>query len=689
NPLFKQKDLPNFRAILPEHVEPGITQLAQTFEEDFQDFENKLDASNVSWESIVEPLEKINSKLEFAWGVVSHLNRVKNSSPLREAYQKVRVFFSYFLGCYENIFEVQPSVVKASTLVSQSKLLYTVLQRQSQLDEGQGRIVMSMLRAARNGGVGLEREKKERFNDIRLKLAELSNNFSNNVLDSIKQFSIIVNDKEKMQGLPPSFLQLTADDKREANADTGPWKLTLDMPCFEPFMKYSENRELRERMYKAFISKASSGQTDNSKIIEEIRDLRQEKAELLGFKDYANLSLDSKMAGTPENVWNHITELKTKSKNAAEWEIKQLQMFADKNGFSGKLQLWDIPYWAEKQRQHLFSYSDEQLRPYFPLERVLEGLFQLTSEILGVSVKAADGEAEVWHKDVRFFKIYENSKKTFHMASFFLDPYSRPAEKSGGAWMDQCVGKSILLHRKPVAYLVCNQSPPSVDGKTPSLMTFREVETLFHEFGHGLQHMLTTVPYSDAAGINNVEWDAVEVPSQFMENWVYDRTTMDLISGHYQTGDPLPDDVFKQVCKARQYMAGSQMLRQLYFSALDMELHASREHWLTVLRRIADEFTVIKPHPNDRFPCGFLHIFSSSYAAGYYSYKWAELMSADAFSAFQEKGLDNRDELAKVGKRFRDTILAKGGSRHPRDVFEEFRGRPAKPDALLALYGLS
>lgn len=319
------------------------------------------------------------------------------------------------------------------------------------------------------------------------------------------------------------------------------------------------------------------------------------------------------------------------------------------------------------------------------MPRVLDGLFKLSSELFGIIIKPADGEADVWHPDVRFFNIMDENGR--HMASFYLDPYSRPAEKRGGAWMDQCLGRSEVLNRKPVAYLVCNQSPPGADG-TPSLMTFRDVETLFHEFGHGLQHMLTTVPYSDAAGIHNIEWDAVELPSQFMENWLYDKTTMNLVSGHYRTNETLPDELFQQVVKSRRFMAGSQMLRQLYFSALDMELHTSSEPWRAVLERIADDYTVLKPLDQDRFPCSFLHIFSSGYAAGYYSYKWAEVMSADAFSAFEEVGLDNRGALSEVGRRFRDTVLASGGARHPRDVFQDFRGRPLSSDALLKSYGL-
>ncbi|KXJ28508.1 organellar oligopeptidase A, chloroplastic/mitochondrial [Exaiptasia diaphana] len=657
--------------------------LTSDFTDKFQNFEAKIESftdRSVDWTTVVEPLELLNSRLEYAWSAVTHLNGVKNNDDLRNAYQKV-----------------QPSVIKVSTLVSQSKPLYSSFQKlndnSSALEEGQQRIVTSFLRSSRNGGVGLEGKEKERFNEIKLRSAELSTKFSNNVLDSVKKFSILVTDPDQMKGLPDSLLQLTAsvaaadNNRSDVNYKEGPWKLTLDIPCFQPFMQYSENRKLRQQMYKSYITRASSGETDNSDIIEEIRQLRKEKSSLLGFKDYASLSLESKMAGRASEVWKLINELKNKSKNAAIKEIDDLKLFASQNGFSDEIKLWDVSYWAEKQRQHLFSFSDELLRPYFPLPRVLDGLFKFSKQLFGITIQSADGETDVWHEDVRFFKIYNDSGE--HLASFYLDPYSRPAEKRGGAWFDECTGKSHLTNRIPVAYLVCNQSPPNKHDGTPSLMTFRDVETLFHEFGHGLQHMLTTVPYSDAAGINNVEWDAVELPSQFMENWMYNRATVDLVSGHYKTGETLPDQIFNQVCKARQFLAGSGMLRQLYFAALDLELHTSSEPWRDVMKRISQEYTVLPPLPEDSFPCSFLHIFGGGYAAGYYSYKWAEVMSADAFGAFQEVGLNNTEEIARLGKRFRDTILAKGGSRHPRDVFSDFRGRPPTPDALLSIYGLS
>ncbi|XP_030839819.1 probable cytosolic oligopeptidase A isoform X2 [Strongylocentrotus purpuratus] len=683
NSLLMQDGLPRFRAFHASHVAPGMQKLVHDFERGIGDIEHTYKgytASDLSWPKVSDPLERLGSPLEFGWGMVSHLNGVKNNQELREAYQ-----------------QAQPSVVMVSSKLAQSETIYNAMKELLQhadsmnFDTPQHRILESAVRQAKQGGVELTGKDKETFNQIRLQLAKLSNDFSNNVLDATKAFSLDLNDEKDVEGLPASLRQLMAvsaasPGSQQVDPDQGPWKLTLDLPCFEPFMKHSRRRDLREIVYRAYVTRASSESHNNSGIIEDIRRLRREISALLGYKDFAALSLESKMAGQAENVWKLIHNLRDRSKEAAKRELSELQSFASSNGFTEDLNLWDLSFWAERQREHLFSFNDEDLRPYFPLPKVLEGLFNLTSFLFSVQIQhTADGEVEKWHDDVQFYKIFSNNGE--HIASFYLDPYSRPAEKRGGAWMDQCQGRSELLGTKPVAYLVCNQTPPQKD--KPSLMTFREVETLFHEFGHGLQHMLTQVPYASAAGINNVEWDAVELPSQFMENWLYDPETIGVVSSHYQTGERLPDTLFQQVLKARKYMAGSAMLRQLYFSALDLELHTSDDPWLDVMSRIADEYTVIKPLQEDRFPCSFQHIFSSGYAAGYYSYKWAEVMAADAFSAFEDVGLSNREEVAKVGTRFRDTVLGMGGGTHPRDVFREFRGRDAEVGPLLRTYGLA
>ncbi|OKH28823.1 M3 family metallopeptidase [Chroogloeocystis siderophila] len=685
NPLLIGKGLPPFEQIKPDCVVPAMTQLLGELETELATLE-----ANVSptWSGLVEPLERITERLRWSWGIVGHLMGVKNSPELREAYETV-----------------QPKVVEFYNKLNQSKPLYEAFKalRQSDrwdsLDTAQQRIVEAAIRDAELSGVGLEGEKRSRFNEIQLELAELSTKFSNHVLDATKAFSLTLTEQDEVDGLPPSLKSLAAQAARaagEENAtpEVGPWQITLDFPSFGPFMQHSTRRDLREKLYKAFISRASSGDLDNSPLIERILQLRQEEAKLLGFNSYAELSLASKMAPSIEAVENLLEELRSASYDAAMQEFEELKAFAAAKGADSELKHWDISYWAERQREEKFNFTAEELRPYFPLPQVLDGLFGLVERVFGVTVTAADGQAPVWHPDVRYFQIAD---ETGAIAYFYLDPYSRPAEKRGGAWMDDCIGRAKMTEagttstRKPVAYLVCNQTPP-VDDK-PSLMTFNEVETLFHEFGHGLQHMLTKVDYAGAAGINNVEWDAVELPSQFMENWCYHRDTLLGIAKHYETGETLPEHYYQKLVAARNYMSGSAMLRQLHFSLVDLELHhryqpSGSETANDIRNRIAKNTTVLPPLPEDAFLCSFGHIFAGGYAAGYYSYKWAEVLSADAFAAFEESGLEP-EQIAATGKRFRDTVLALGGSKHPMEVFQSFRGREPSTEPLLRHSGLT
>ncbi|HIK42290.1 M3 family metallopeptidase, partial [Thermoleptolyngbya sp. M55_K2018_002] len=465
-----------------------------------------------------------------------------------------------------------------------------------------------------------------------------------------------------------------------------------------PFMQHSRRRDLRETLYRAYITRASSGEHDNQPIIERILTLRKEMAGILGFGSYAELSLASKMAPGVDAVEHLLESLRGSSYAAAQQDLAALKEFARSHGApeAEDFQPWDSAFWSERMREEKYALNAEELRPYFPLEQVLDGLFGLAKRIFGIVITPADGEAPVWHPDVRYFRVSDEDGGA--IAYFYLDPYSRPAEKRGGAWMDFAINRKRYVEagvskvRLPVAYLVCNQSPP-VDGK-PSLMNFYEVETLFHEFGHGLQHMLTTVDYSGAAGINNVEWDAVELPSQFMENWCYDRATLFSLAKHYQTGEPLPEMFYQRLLAARNFMSGSAMLRQIHFSLLDIELHhryvpGGAETPKDVRDRLAKTTTVLPPLPEDAFLCSFGHIFGGGYAAGYYSYKWAEVLSADAFSAFEEAGLDNEAAVAETGRRFRNTVLSLGGSKHPMEVFKAFRGREPDTEPLLRHNGLA
>ena len=679
NPLLLGQGLPPFDLIRAEQVEESISQLLQELEAKLSYLESNIVPT---WEGLVEPLTAIEERFSWSWGIVGHLMGVQNSPELRQA--------------YENI---QPEVIKFSSRIGQSKPIYQGFKSLKNSKDwenllpAQKRIVESSLKDAQLAGVGLEGESLERFNQNRLLLAELSTKFSNNVIDATKAFKLELSQPEDVAGLPESLLSLAAQSARaqgheNATAEQGPWLITLDFPSYGPFMKYSSNRTLREKVYKALISKASCGELDNNGIIEEILKIRQQQSQILGFSTYAEVSLSRKMADDVEEVEKLLEDLRYVCYPAAIVELQELENFASQ----GDLKHWDIAYWAERQREAKFDFNSEQLRPYFPLPQVLDGLFALAKRIFGVTIEAADGQAPIWHPDVRYFQVKDDTDKP--IAYFYLDPYSRPAQKRGGAWMNDCIGRAKLTNgeiRLPVAYLICNQTPPIDD--QPSLMTFDEVNTLFHEFGHGLQHMLTEVDYPGASGINNIEWDAVELPSQFMENWCYDKQTLFGMAKHYQTGEVLPEHYYQKLLDARNYMSATGMLRQLHFSLLDLELHhryqsGGPETIQQVRDRIAKNTMILQPLEEDAFLCSFGHIFAGGYAAGYYSYKWAEVLSADAFAAFEEVGLENEAAIRSVGKRFKETVLSLGGSLPPMEVFKAFRGREPQTEPLLRHSGL-
>ena len=693
NPLLDQSGLPRYDAIGPEHVVPGVRSLLEELATALDTLESAAPESDAAiWAQIVEPLEGIQERLAFSWGIVGHLMGVQNSDALREAYETV-----------------QGEVVAFGLRLGQSRALYDALTRLreggawSGLETAQQRIVESLLREARHAGVGLDGADRERFNQLQASLAETGTQFSNHVLDATKAFSLTLERPAEVEGLPASLRALAAQAARDAGSDgasaaDGPWRITLDGPSFVPFLQHSPRRDLREKLYRAYITRASEGDFDNTPLIDDTLRGRRDQARLLGYESYAELSLSSKMAPDVDTALQLLEKLRSASFDGAQRELSELVEFAGERGAleASELAQWDVAYWSERLREHRFDYSEEDLRPYFPLSVVLEGLFALAERLFGVTIRSADGETPVWHRDVRFFRVFGDEGEP--IAAFFLDAYSRPAEKRGGAWMDECVGRSALLApdgqavRLPVAYLVCNQTPP-VDG-ADSQMSFQEVTTLFHEFGHGLQHMLTRVDYGLASGIRNVEWDAVELPSQFMENWCYHWETLRGLSRHVETGEPIPRELFDKLDAARTYRAASDMLRQLYFAFTDLELYhryepGGDESPFDLQRRIAARTTVMSPLPEDRFLCSFGHIFAGGYAAGYYSYKWAEVLSADAFEAFEEVGLDDAERVAEVGRRYRETVLALGGSRSPMEVFSDFRGREPRPDALLRHSGLA
>lgn len=690
NPLLQTGELPRFDEIDPAHVEPAMRRVLADQDAALQALEKALASGTApSWERLVEPLERIGDALTSVWGVVGHLMGVKNSDALRVAFEAV-----------------QTDVVAFGLRLAQSGAIHQGLRRLRDsdawagLDPSQQRIIASLLRDALRAGVGLEGAERERFSEVAQELAELSTRFSNHVLDSTREFALQLSDPADVAGLPESWRAGAAQAAREhgesdATAAAGPWRVTLDFPSYRPFLEHSPRRELRERLYRAYLTRASSGECDNGPLIERILALRAEQAQLLGFEHYAALSLEAKMARDVERAAGLLEELREASHASGRRDLEDLRAFAREQGAveAEDVSHWDVPYWAERLREHRYAYSEEELRPYFPFPRVLDGLFGLAGRLFGVSIEAADGEAPIWHPDVRFFRVRDEHGAP--LAAFYLDPYTRPEEKRGGAWMDECVGRSRVLApsgaevRLPVAHLVCNQTRPV--GDTPALMSFSEVLTLFHEFGHGLQHMLTSVDYGLASGIRNIEWDAVELPSQFMENWCYHRGTLREISGHVETGEPLPDELIEKLERARTYRAGSDMLGQLLYGLTDLALHDGSANGSSpdaVQRRIAERTTVLPPLEEDRLLCSFGHIFAGGYAAGYYSYKWAEVLSADAFAAFEQVGLDDEARVREVGQRYRDTVLALGGSRDPMEVFVTFRGREPNIEALLRHAGL-
>ena len=687
---MRREGLPDFARIEPEHVEPAVGELLAASERSLAALEADIAPT---WDAIIPPLDEMGRAFEQTWGPVNHLFGVKNSDELRAAREAVL-----------------PEVVAFGLKMCQSEPIYKALKglREgadwNQLSEPQQRIIERKLLTAELAGIGLAGEQRDRFNAIAQELSKLGSDFANHVLDATKAYELIIREAADAEGLPLSLRRIAAqsyndhkaDDAAEATPEDGPWRITLDAPVSMPFLEHCRNRDLREQVYRAYITRASSGELDNAPLCVQILQLRQEQAELLGYRTFANLSLAEKMAPDVEAVIAMLEQLRVASWDAANNDMQEIHELAIATGEPNPPVQWDVAFWAERLREQRFQFSDEELRPYFPHEKVLQGLFDLVQRLFGVRIAPADNDASRWHADVRYFKVLDESGE--QIAGFFYDPYSRPEDKRGGAWMDDCLSRRWLdvdgerTLQVPVAHLVCNQTPP-VDDK-PSLMTFREVETLFHEFGHGLQHMMTTVDYPDAAGISGVEWDAVELPSQFMENWCYHRPTLTGMTAHYETGEPLPDELFKKICAARTFRAGSDMLRQLTFGLTDMELHTrfdpdGGESIFDAQRRVMAKTSVLPMLPDDRSLCSFQHIFAGGYAAGYYSYKWAEVLSADAFGAFEEAGLNNEDAVREVGRRFRETVLALGGGRHPMDVFRDFRGRDPDPQALLRQYGLA
>ncbi|WP_323970534.1 oligopeptidase A [Aeromonas veronii] len=677
NPLLTMDSLPPFSQIKPEQVQPAVIQAIADCKQKISDVLAQRDPH--TWDSLIAPLEEVNDRLSRIWSPVSHLNSVLNSEALREAHD----------ACLPLLSEFQ-------TYVGQHEGLYQAYLALSQSDDfpllsgAQRKEIQNTLRDFRLSGIGLPAEAQQRYGEIQARLSELASRFSNNVLDATQGWHKLVGDEAELAGLPES-VRAAARQMAELKGKEG-WLFTLDIPSYLPVMMYADNRELRAEMYEAFTTRASdqgpnAGKWDNSAIMSELLTLRRELAQLLGFANYAELSLATKMADKTEQVVSFLTDLAAKSLPQGKAELEEIRAFAAEQHSQSELAAWDLAYYAEKLKQHKFSISDEQLRPYFPASKVVKGLFEVVKRVFGMKVRERLG-IDTWHPDVRFYDIFDADDEL--RGSFYLDLYARE-HKQGGAWMDVCLGRRYRQDgslQKPVAYLTCNFNGP-VDGK-PALFTHNEVVTLFHEFGHGIHHMLTRIDVAGVAGINGVAWDAVELPSQFLENWCWESEALAFISGHYETGEPLPADLLEKMLTARNFQAAMQMLRQLEFALFDFRLHqefdpANPAQLPALLDEVRSQVAVMTPPAFNRFQHSFSHIFAGGYAAGYYSYKWAEVLSADAFSRFEEEGIFN----PATGQSFLKNILEKGGSKEPMELFRAFRGREPKVDALLRHSGIA
>ena len=676
NPLLEMRGLPPFRDIVPEHVESAIDTLLAENRAEIARLLGEND--HYTWNNLVAPLEALDDRLNRVWSPVSHMNSVINSDELREVYNRCLPRLSEYateMGQNERLYQAFKQVVESDSF--------------GQLNRAQQTLLENSLRDFQLSGVALQEGDKQQFKQKKQELAKITSKFSENVLDATNGWSKLIENDALLSGLPESTLGLLRQNA-ESREGTG-WLLTLDFPCYFAVMTFADNRALRQELYEAYTTRASdrgphAGQWDNSPLMEDILRLRHEMAALLGYRNYAERSLATKMAESPQQVMQFLRDLAGRSLELAQRELDELRTFAREEFAADELEAWDISYYSEKLRQHHYAISQEDLRPWFPEQRVVSGMFEVVRLLYGLEIEEVEG-IETWHPDVRFFEIRDNDDRL--RGQFYLDLYAR-SKKRGGAWMDECVTRRVNEEgelQSPVAYLVCNFTPPV--GEQPALLTHDEVQTLFHEFGHGLHHMLTQVDYAGVSGINGVPWDAVELPSQFLENWCWQRKALELISGHYKSGESLPEELYVKMQAARNFQSGMQMVRQLEFALFDFRLHLEYQpgqggRIQQILDDVRAEVAVVHPPEINRFQHGFSHIFSGGYAAGYYSYKWAEVLSADAFSRFEEEGVFNR----QTGLSFMENILEQGGSRDPMELFVAFRGRKPEIDALLRHSGV-
>jgi len=673
NPLLNTQYLPKFSSIQPSDVSSALTMVLNEAEQQILTLEDVVNSKQkTSWDNFAAPLENIEESIDRVWSTVSHLNAVNDSKELRKAYQEGLQALTEFhtqLGQNQTIFSGYQHIQNSTEF--------------EQLSTAQKKIINNSIRDFRLSGAELSGDKKSQYTSIALELSELSNQFSQNILDATQNWHLLITNPEELTGLPQDVLERAAQGDAE-------WKFGLDAPTYIAVMQYADNAKIRESFYEAYATRASdvgpdAGKFDNTQLITKIVELKQQKAALLGYKNYAELALTTKMADSAIEVIEFIRELEHYAKPRAQEELAELQTFAKEQYSIDHLDPWDIAYYSEKQKQQEFAFSAEEVKQYFPASHVIQGLFGVVKKLFNIDVKPNE-KAETWHDDVMVFDVINDQGSLF--GQFYADIYVRK-NKRGGAWMGTC-----RHHRQtegsqqiPVAYLTCNFAP-ATDEK-PALLSHDDVETLFHEFGHTLHHLLTQVNEMSVAGINGVAWDAVELPSQFLENWCWHPESIELISQHYLTGDALPAELLDKMLRAKHFQSGMQTLRQLEFSLFDMRLH--HDHIINgkisvqdLLDEIRSTIAVIQPPSYHRFQNSFSHIFAGGYAAGYYSYKWSEVLSADAFNRFEEEGIFNQE----TGQSFLENILAKGGEEEPKVLFENFRGRPPSIQPLLTHSGL-
>lgn len=674
NPLLENHELPPFEQFKPEQIEPAISSL-------IGDAKKQIDQATESpelatWANTIDPIDQQSRLLDNAWAVFSHLNNVADTPELREAYGKALAQvteFSTWVGQHEGLFKAYQAINDSDAF--------------KDLSQAQQETIRQALLDFRLSGIDLPKAQQEEFAKLKGELASLSQTFSEQLLDATQSWTKHITNEEDLAGLPETAKATLAQYAKQKEKDG--WLITLEMPSVLPVLTYADNRALREELYRANVSKASdqgpdAGKFDNGPIMTQILEKKQQVAELLGYRNYADVSLATKMADSPEDAIVFLDELADKAYPQAQKEFAELAEFAKDTLGIEDLQPWDVGYASEKLKQQRYSVSQEELRAYFPAPKAMVGLFETATRLFNVTFEPAE-EYETYHPDVKLHNVYEDGKL---IARFYLDLYAREG-KRGGAWMDDCrvrmqTGEEIQL---PVAYLTCNFTPP-VDGK-PSLLTHDELTTLFHEFGHGLHHMLTRIDVKSVSGINGVAWDAVELPSQFMENWCWEEEALAFISGHVETGESLPKELLDKLLAAKNFQSAMANVRQLEFSLFDMHLHMRSEGFSAddiqdCLNSVREQVSVIPAIAENKFQNGFGHIFGGGYAAGYYSYKWAEVLSADAFSKFEEDGIFNE----QTGLAFRNIVLANGGSKPAGELFEEFRGRAPNVDALLRHNGI-